>query len=51
MSEQTDIRLRDEQAKARHLFARWRKDELLYKEDAKDLAKVQNETQHDQNQE
>lgn len=36
MAQTSNTQLRDEQAKAQHLFARWRKDELLYKEDAKE---------------
>lgn len=35
MSEQSKAKKADEQAKAQNLFARWRKDETLYKEDEK----------------
>ncbi|WP_251520979.1 MULTISPECIES: hypothetical protein [unclassified Staphylococcus] len=36
MSEKSSEKKADEQAKAQNLFARWRKDETLYKEDEKD---------------
>ncbi|GEP82700.1 hypothetical protein [Staphylococcus kloosii] len=36
MSEQSKEKKADEQAKAQNLFARWRKEETLYKEDEKD---------------
>ncbi|MBF7016919.1 hypothetical protein [Staphylococcus durrellii] len=36
MSEQSNDKKADEQAKAQNLFARWRKEETLYKEDEKD---------------
>ncbi|MCU5746062.1 hypothetical protein N9R04_04920 [Staphylococcus sp. SQ8-PEA] len=36
MSEKSQEKKADEQAKAQNLFARWRKDEVLYKEDEKD---------------
>ncbi|HLR19807.1 MAG TPA: hypothetical protein VK115_07760 [Staphylococcus sp.] len=36
MSEQSKDKKVDEQAKAQNLFARWRKEETLYKEDEKD---------------
>lgn len=35
MSEQSKEKKADEQAKAQNLFARWRKEETLYKEDEK----------------
>lgn len=35
MSEQSKDKKVDEQAKAQNLFARWRKEETLYKEDEK----------------
>ncbi|MBU7216845.1 hypothetical protein OXR01_02980 [Staphylococcus gallinarum] len=36
MSEQSKEKKADEQAKAQNLFARWRKEETLYKEDEKE---------------
>ncbi|MBF7018500.1 hypothetical protein ISO99_01140 [Staphylococcus sp. 18_1_E_LY] len=36
MSEESKEKKADEQAKAQNLFARWRKEETLYKEDEKD---------------
>ncbi|CAM3979831.1 hypothetical protein [Staphylococcus xylosus] len=40
MSEQSkDNKKVDEQAKAQNLFARWRKEETLYKEDEKEAEK------------
>lgn len=36
MSEQSKDKKVDEQAKAQNLFARWRKEETLYKEDEKE---------------
>ncbi|MCM3517748.1 hypothetical protein ACWEX2_01020 [Staphylococcus xylosus] len=39
MSEQSKDKKVDEQAKAQNLFARWRKEETLYKEDEKEAEK------------
>ncbi|MBU0437902.1 hypothetical protein CD110_09695 [Staphylococcus casei] len=36
MSEKSSEKKADEQAKAQNLFARWRKEEKLYKEDEKE---------------
>ncbi|UQW82661.1 hypothetical protein [Staphylococcus edaphicus] len=42
MSEQSNDKKVDEQAKAQNLFARWRKEETLYKEDEKEEQKAAN---------
>ncbi|GEP86501.1 hypothetical protein ACQE30_01170 [Staphylococcus cohnii] len=39
MSEKSNEKKADEQAKAQNLFARWRKEETLYKEDEKESSK------------
>lgn len=39
MSEKSNEKKADEQAKAQNLFARWRKEETLYKEDEKESNK------------
>ena len=39
MSEQSKDKKVDEQAKAQNLFAHWRKEETLYKEDEKEAEK------------
>ncbi len=44
MSEQSKAKKADEQAKAQNLFARWRKDETLYKEDEKDNDKEETDS-------
>ncbi|EHM71310.1 MULTISPECIES: hypothetical protein [Staphylococcus] len=44
MSEQSKAKKADEQAKAQNLFARWRKDETLYKEDEKDNEKEETDS-------
>lgn len=46
MSEESKEKKADEQAKAQNLFARWRKEETLYKEDEKD-SQDNNETNTD----
>jgi len=42
LSEQSNDKKVDEQAKAQNLFARWRKEETLYKEDEKEADKSAN---------
>jgi hypothetical protein len=39
MSEKSNEKKADEQAKAQNLFARWRKEETLYKDDEKESNK------------
>lgn len=47
MSEQSKDKKADEQSKAQNLFARWRKDETLYKEDQKDPDESKSESNTD----
>ncbi|MGJ5711761.1 hypothetical protein ACSBRB_00950 [Staphylococcus auricularis] len=49
MSEQSKAKQADEQAKAQNLFARWRKDETLYKEDEKKEESSSDEESKDDN--
>ena len=47
MSEQSKDKKADEQSNAQNLFARWRKDETLYKEDQKDSDESKSESNTD----